>query len=211
MTDRLFLVLLLRYFLPVIGARQSTATAQAQPKPKSSCNLEKNMLPPLVLPMAKVTETLLSLAQRRCSRLKRRMTSLGTPSPSRPHKSPTARLLSIDQIDLSRRTHALNDRHLTRPVFILAILFSFQLMTLLDDHDCIRVSLFCTARFQVLDPILKRNDPTHCGLWCARLQLSPQEASRDNHPRYLVMLVRNATATFIGDRRPPLGVEFLWW
>ena len=200
----------MRYFLPVIGARQSTVTAQAQPKPKSPCKLEKNMLPPLALPRAKMTETLLSLAQRRCSRLKRRMTSLEIPSPSRPHKSPTARLLSIDQIDLSRRTHARNDRHLTRPVFILAILFSFQLIPLLDDHDCTRVLLFCAARFQVLDPILKRNDITRCGLWCACLQLNPQEASRDNHPRHLVMLVRNATTTVIGDRRPPMGVEFLW-
>jgi hypothetical protein len=197
--------------LPVVGARQSTATAQAQPKPKSSCNLEKNMLPPLVLPMAKITETLLSLAQRWCSRLKQRVASLGTPSPSQPHKSPMARLLSVDRIDLPRCTHTLNDRHLTRLVLILAILFSFQLTTLLDDHDCPRVSPFCTARFQVLGPILKRNDLAHCGLWCARLQLSPQEASKDNHLRYLVCSFEMQQPQSLETGSPPLGVEFLWW
>jgi hypothetical protein len=63
--------------------------------------------------------------------------------------------------------HVLDDRQLTRLVFILAILFSSQLKTLLDDHDCTSVSLFRIARFQVLDPILKRNDLTHlldCGV-----------------------------------------------
>jgi hypothetical protein len=63
LTDGLFSALQMRH-LPVIGARQSTTTAQAQPKPKSSSNLEKNMVPHLILPMARITGTLFSLAPR---------------------------------------------------------------------------------------------------------------------------------------------------
>jgi hypothetical protein len=62
--DGLFPAPQMRHLFPVIGARQSTTTVQAQPKPKSSSNLEKNMVPHLVLPMARIAGTPLLLAPR---------------------------------------------------------------------------------------------------------------------------------------------------
>jgi hypothetical protein len=165
-TDRLFPAPQMRHFLPVTGARQSTTTAQAQLKPKSLSNLEKNMVPPLVPPMAGITGTPLSLAPRWCSRLKWRIMSLGTPPPSLPHKSLTVRCLSGGRIDLSRRTHAFDDRHLTTTSVHSCDSFLFP------THNPSQRSRLYPC-FTVSHSAIPSAWLAHCGLWCARLQLSP--------------------------------------